>query len=266
MKKLLLILLCVPIIGFGQTDCGDEPKEPNRPGSQSTFNFKQTPKYKKWKKEYNEWVVCNGGDISKYKFSSIDSLTYDMVNDIEFCQTIKNSTKFKTYTTENGTIIRKGDTLYIGKPSSAIIQSSFGTSVFGNNTLVGGSPVFSNLIVGNLGSTMLTGMVYLDANSQGNMVIVEYVSVWHTKMKRKSLLNPMVFVKNPKLDIFPGRTVLNIEKAINFGEIINPNAPLSREEAIAKLKEGKDLLDLGLLSLEEYEVLKNELSGIIMRK
>jgi len=264
MKKGLLILLCLPMIGFGQVDCGDEPQEPKKRFGESDFKYKNSKVYRDYKSTYNDWTICNGSEISKYKFSTIDSLTYDMVNDIEFCKEIKNSTKFKTYTTESGTTIRKGDTLYIGKPSSGRTQSSYGSNLFGNNALLGGSPVFSNIIVGNLGSTMLTGIVYLDANSQGNMVVVEYVSVWHTKMTRKSLLNPMVFVKNPKLDIFAGRTVLDIEKAINFREIVHPNAPLSRDEAIAKLKEGNDLLNLGLINQEEYEVLKKELSPIIM--
>jgi len=44
------------------------------------------------------------------------------------------------------------------------------------------------------------------------------------------------------------------------------NAPLTREEAIAKLKESKDLLDLGLLTQPEYEKLKQELTPIIMKK
>ena len=65
------------MIGFGQTDCGDEPKEPKKPGSQSTFTFKQTNKYKKWKKEYNKWVDCRGGDLGDCKFSrnEVDDMT-----------------------------------------------------------------------------------------------------------------------------------------------------------------------------------------------
>ena len=38
----------------------------------------------------------------------------------------------------------------------------------------------------------------------------------------------------------------------------------SREEAIAKLKEAKDLLDLEMMSQEEYDKIKAELTPIIM--
>ncbi len=42
------------------------------------------------------------------------------------------------------------------------------------------------------------------------------------------------------------------------------NAPLTRDEAIAKLKESKDLLDLGLLKQEDYDAIKTELTPLIM--
>tara|TARA_B110000238_G_C15919992_1_gene350034 strand:+ start:18 stop:650 length:633 start_codon:yes stop_codon:yes gene_type:complete len=55
MKKLLLILLCVPMIGFGQVDCGEEPKNPNKFNNGSNNN---SPKYRKYKKEFAEWEKC----------------------------------------------------------------------------------------------------------------------------------------------------------------------------------------------------------------
>lgn len=53
-------------------------------------------------------------------------------------------------------------------------------------------------------------------------------------------------------------------KRLLQGIIDNLNSAMTREEAIAKLKESKDLLDLGLINQEEYEVLKKEFSPIIM--
>ena len=45
-------------------------------------------------------------------------------------------------------------------------------------------------------------------------------------------------------------TVLNTELAIEIGELMLKNRTMTRNEAIAKLKEAKDLLDLGLMSSE----------------
>lgn len=39
---------------------------------------------------------------------------------------------------------------------------------------------------------------------------------------------------------------------------------ISRAEAIAKLKEAKDLLDLGIMTQEEYDALKEKLTPVIM--
>ena len=86
-----------------------------------------------------------------------------------------------------------------------------------------------------------------------------------------------MYVKNPKKGTRSGsflstianssfRTVIDIDKALEFNEIVNENRPLSRSEAIAKLKESKDLFELGLLSEKEYNQIKNKLTPIILEK
>ena len=51
-----------------------------------------------------------------------------------------------------------------------------------------------------------------------------------------------------------------------FMKCHNTNDPLSREQAIAKLKEAKDLIDLGMMSQDEFDALRKELTPIIMNK
>jgi hypothetical protein len=41
---------------------------------------------------------------------------------------------------------------------------------------------------------------------------------------------------------------------------------MTKEEAIAKLKETKELLDLGMIKQEDYDKLKLELTPIIMKQ
>ena len=56
MKKLLLILLCLPLIGFGQlSTCGEKP---NYTGNKFG-NYKSTSEYKSYKKDISEWNKCN---------------------------------------------------------------------------------------------------------------------------------------------------------------------------------------------------------------
>jgi hypothetical protein len=57
---------------------------------------------------------------------------------------------------------------------------------------------------------------------------------------------------------------IEIEPAIKNGEI--ETTGINRDQAIAKLKESKDLLDLEMITKEEYDKIKEELTPIIMDK
>jgi hypothetical protein len=100
----------------------------------------------------------------------------------------------------------------------------------------------------------------------GNNLVVDKLKVSHQKMTVNSALNILAYVQDPSVSTALGannRTIIGLDMAISTGEVINPNAAISRETAIAKLKEAKDLLDLGLLSMGEYEILKEKLTPII---
>ena len=55
----------------------------------------------------------------------------------------------------------------------------------------------------------------------------------------------------------------SIDGSLLTKELIDPNAPMSSEEAISKLKGLKEKLDLELISKQEYDSQKNELSKYI---
>jgi len=60
MKKLLLILLCLPMIGFGQEDCGNKPiYSGNKFG-----NYKKTKQYKDYRRDLAKWEECNKNNVS----------------------------------------------------------------------------------------------------------------------------------------------------------------------------------------------------------
>ena len=58
-----------------------------------------------------------------------------------------------------------------------------------------------------------------------------------------------------------GKYQIYIEKALEKGEIVSEI--MTRGEAIAKLKEAKDLLDLEMMTQEEYDKLRKELTPFI---
>ena len=49
-------------------------------------------------------------------------------------------------------------------------------------------------------------------------------------------------------------------------KLVNPKRGLTRKEAISKLEESKDLLDLEMITREEFNLIKKELTPIILKK
>ena len=195
-----------------------------------------------------------------------ESLTYGQTQDIEFAEQYKNNTAIDFYTTKDELTISVGDTLTIG---NAVIKRK--KYMFHD--------VFSHIVIGNTKGTNNKEFRSLPHNYSGSKVVVKSLFVTHEKFtgyklwpNRKEMpLYVSVFVREYKSGIskifsHSRKTILDIEKALSSGEIINYNAPLSKEEAIRKLKESKDLMELDFLSKEEYEKLKEKLTPIILDK
>jgi hypothetical protein len=61
-------------------------------------------------------------------------------------------------------------------------------------------------------------------------------------------------------------SVMDSELALESREILLKNRKMTREEAISKLKEAKELMEIEMMSKEEFNKLKKELAPIIMNK
>jgi len=61
-------------------------------------------------------------------------------------------------------------------------------------------------------------------------------------------------------------SVMDTGLAIESGEILLKNRKMTREEAISKLKEAKELMEIDMMTKEEFEKLKKKLRPIIMKK
>ena len=140
---------------------------------------------------------------------------------------------------------------------------------------------FRNIVVGDVSGTYIHDYKFLNQKYKDEQVRVTEIYVTHEKYtgykilynKNEMPLYVSIYVKSANkednISSFFGdskKTILNIETALEDMEIVNPNAPLSREEAIKKLRESKDLMELDMMSKEEYESLKKKLTPIIMQK
>lgn len=177
------------------------------------------------------------------------NMTYAQTQNTDFTQVISNTTDLTSYQAKDGTIFKVGDKLSFGKTSS---NNNFACLYLGRYTI---------------GNALLTGPpTQLNARYQKDEVIIDRIFVNHTKMSRKSPLYVIMFVLAPNSTGNKARTIMDYEKAVDLGEVINPRAPMSREQAIAKLKESKDLLDLGVITQVKYDSIKSTLTPIITQQ
>jgi hypothetical protein len=99
----------------------------------------------------------------------------------------------------------------------------------------------------------------VDVSISGSNTIIKKIYVYGTK---RTGFKMHIIGKGECLLCDPYE--IDFEEAIATGEI--QSFGMTREQAIAKLKEAKDLVDLGLMSKEDFEKLKEELSKIILQK
>ena len=206
-------------------------------------------------------ILSVGITFCNKKDKVLKDITYEQTQDIDFTKKIKNKTKFQSYLTKSGSIISLGDTLILGVPNGGNRSES---SLQGGDTY----STFSTVMMGTMGGSLFTGPVFIGSAHQGSEIIVEDIYAYHAGMSRNTVINIMIFAKDYKTGtgkskMISGRTIMGIEQAMNLGEIKLLNAPMTKQEAIAKLKESKDLLDLEIISQKEYDELKDELTPII---
>ena len=213
---------------------------------------------------------------SAFAQNQLDELSFEDCENSSVFQEIKNNTQISRYTASDGSVLELGDTIVIGNPSGSITST---TAVGAANT-VGAAKArsrtqsnFTTIIMGRpagIGSIVnaMAGEAPENASAdmQGEIVVISEMKVSHKGSKKKPLaLSILLGEPNGRaFGIFKYMSVVDYEKAVIAGEIKSLNAPITRDEAIAKLKESKDLLDLGLLEQSQYEEIKQDLTPIIM--
>lgn len=107
-----------------------------------------------------------------------------------------------------------------------------------------------------------------DNSLKNTSVIVQEIKTYHRGSKKKPLYVVMVLgeINGRAFGANKYLSLMDTELAIEFGEILLKNRKMTREEAIEKLKEAKELVEIDMMSKEEFEKLKKELAPIITNK
>lgn len=151
-----------------------------------------------------------------------------IAQDFKFGEIPVKNAKGTSYLTKSGTYLSKGATLTLGKPTGT--DSNFVHITQGGIVVIGG----------------LSG---------------KEVKVDHIKVFKRAAFSGKAFVAFKGYGLVP--CYIDYEAALESGEILNAAEPMGREEAIKRLKEARELLDLEMMTQEEYDALKKELGPII---
>ena len=204
----------------------------------------------------------------------IESMTFEQSQNIDYFIKVKNNTKLGEYITASGNSVKVGDTLIIGNPTSSYSTSNTvggGTNIGYGRTKTRYAKEFEFVQLGRpagLGAIMSGSEkpAMAGINLSQEVVLVKEMKTYHKGSKKKPLYVVIVLgeINGRAFGLNKYFSVMNTELAIESGEILLKNRKMTREEAIAKLREAKELLDLEMMSQEDYDALKKELSPIIM--
>jgi hypothetical protein len=173
--------------------------------------------------------------VASVSFSQ-NKITYEQIKLLskENKDSFPKSLYFDEYLASDGHVYKVGDTLKIGRPST---NKTFGFIYVGNGVLVSQTPadVFSS------GTSTTLKKIFLNGT-------------WKMGFR-------ISFGTDGVCGICP-KYYINVEEALATNEL--KSFGMNRENAIAKLKEQKELLDLGMISKEDFEKIKTELTPYIM--
>jgi hypothetical protein len=128
------------------------------------------------------------------------ALTYDQTQDLRYAVSVKNGTSFSQYIPKQGKVLKIGDVVSIGKPLKGKIF----------RTLAHEKLKASEIVYGTFD--------YASKLSNDDQMVIEDIIAVHDKMDRASTLNVVLIIKYKDKNKF--KTVLSIEKAISYGEIV----------------------------------------------
>lgn len=209
----------------------------------------------------------------------IATLTYENTQDINYFNSVKNGSQVKEYITTSKNSVKVGDTLILGTPTSEETSTRTYGGSYGNRARGGvaqsrstskktyefvqmGRPAGFGSIVSAMNGDAQN---MADNSFKNTKVIVSEIKTYHRGSKKKPLYVVMVLgeINGRAFGINKYLSVMDTELAIESGEILLKNRKMTREEAVAKLKEAKELMEIDMMTKEEFEELKKELTPII---
>jgi hypothetical protein len=189
---------------------------------------------------------------------SSDTLFVSKLSDMTWTKNYSNSTQFKFIKFEDGSCLGIGDKMKFGTPSGINQSSTQQTGLLGSNGTLINVNNFTYMILGRMGMAVMGGVTYLPESFKGREAPIENIKIYRSKKNGIPSQASIIF-QNPGMHI----SVFDLKFALEYGELINPKAAMTSEQALVELKKAKDKLDLGLIAQQHFDSLRTVLSKFI---
>lgn len=193
------------------------------------------------------------------KVDKVDTLKIASITP-EVLKGYKNRVAVNTLVLPDKSLLSKGSVLVMGVPSNPL---NINRNVYNGMKVAETSNDFSYVFVDKFSIFgAMTAPVAFSGQNKGTEILVDEIILYKNSSTFGVIIN---FTRKDGKNTGLGKygNIRDLMITLQNGEIINPNASMTREEAIKKLKEAKDLLDLDMMKKEEYESLKEKLAPII---
>jgi hypothetical protein len=187
---------------------------------------------------------------------STDTLFVSKLADMQWTKNYSNSSQFKFIKFTDGSVLGVGDKMKFGAPSGTNQSSTQQTGLFSSSATRTNN--FTYIMLGRMGMAAMSGITYLPESFKGREAQIENIKMYRSKKSDVPSQASIIF-QNPGMDI----TVLDLKFALEYGELINPKAAMTSDQALAELKKAKDKLDLGLITQQHFDSLRTVLSKYI---
>lgn len=151
---------------------------------------------------------------------------------------------------EDGTVLKKGSILVLGQPSNSDYEKV-------ENTAVNFTQVFGDRF-SLMQSTACEGG--LEQTWSNTVIIISEIKL---HKKSKDLIVNFTLENGGRVCTGDYGHIINLQKAMDRREVVNLNAPMSKEEAMEKLLEAKKLYELEVMTKEEYDAIRLKLTPIL---
>ena len=175
--------------------------------------------------------------VKSQKIKSVEEFDLPSITKKEW-RKYKNGFDVQKLKTDYGTF-KVGNELLINQPSN---PDNINNKVYNGVKVGNSSAEFSFVSIGRFSIMGSMASVKMDRSNSNTEIIIQRIRVYKPAMGQPvNIVADFTRKDGANTSLGKFRNIIALERAISLGEILNPNAPLNRQQAIAKLKEAKKI-------------------------